>query len=115
MACSRCGDTLDNHFKPGHECKGFKPWAKDFKPLDQYGNWVEVPNMGRTAAVQKEVRSVLGEQIDNLIPSKSKYRRCIVFRNIENDVALTTTITWKYPPNLNILAEEIDKICRRLQ
>ncbi|MCK4791988.1 MAG: hypothetical protein KAV87_50110 [Desulfobacteraceae bacterium] len=107
--CSRCGDTFDNHFKPGHECKGYTPWVPEFKPLDTYGNWVTVSDLDRTPETQREELAALTRQIDRVLPGKPRYRRCILFTNIQDVLTLTTTITWKYTPNLAIMVEEVGK------
>lgn len=93
-----------------------KELMREFRPLDTYDGWVTVP-MNHDVPVRlirQEVKEILHEQIDAVIPNYWVYRRCVEFKEIQQRDTLERQITWLYRPNLRIIESELEKIIRRL-
>lgn len=91
---------------------------KNFKPLDTYGDWVIIPAMvqmeTQQSIIQMEVKDILLEQIDAVIPRHWVYRRCVKFQ--ENHMSDTgqTTVRWRYYPSLDVIEMELYRTMRKL-
>ena len=83
---------------------------EEFKPLDQYGNWVSHPMYEMGKEEMNEVKFMLEEQIHHVIPKRGKYRRCVMFTVVDDIEKLIRTISWKYTPDIRIIDEELAKI-----
>ena len=89
----------------------------NFKPLDMYGDWVNIPMQPDMPdeLVRSEVKEILMEQIDALIPRHWVYRRCVQFKETQQMDTLEKQVAWLYRPSLEIIEAELQKIIRRLK
>ncbi|MCK4823163.1 hypothetical protein KA005_45805 [bacterium] len=89
-----------------------------FKPLDMYGDWVNIPRIvwreGPQDVILREVRDTLREQIDAVIPRHALYLRCIRFQEKYMDETAHTSIAWLYCPDIRVIQHEVDAIIWRL-
>lgn len=91
---------------------------ENFKPLDEYGDWVSIPAMVRIEEQQEilrmEVKDILLEQIDAVIPRHWVYRRCVQFQENYLQDTGQTTVRWIYCPSLDVIEMELYKTMRKL-
>lgn len=86
----------------------------EFKPLDQYGNWVSIRALDLLGNkdILAEARSETTRQIMDVVPACYLYS--VKITSIKDYETLELRMYWKYTPSISTMENQVHEIGRSL-